>query len=308
MPDIYDTFRLLLESMDFANEDGNAWEVLREFCNFTVCYKSGVGIDEQVKTRVALLLWMLMLSSSEIKMNATERHYADILGWTVGENDDLAEVSRLVLRLGGPEPINTPASEDGGYTILHYEAEWGGSHEYMGIALEQGLDIHRLGLDRTASPEEESPFSLVLYSSWLFADWLDFLHTSGKDFEEFVTQEIQRNHTIHLGWEKKTLLNLSTYDHSNNYEPQGSGYCSDCNKRIDNIKVQPHWRHFLERIKQGIVPYDSSAEASSEVDDEGSEEDWSTAGAVNNTNDPTDLDDISSEVEPDPELPSDLES
>ena len=281
LSDILETFRLLIESMDFMDQDGNGWDVLDGLCH------ASRSVSGEPAAKIALLLWMLRLFSSEIKMCGNERHYARMLYWTLAEDTGLAEVSQLLLRLGGPESIDEPVYYDDGYTLLHFSTALGFNQS---VVLAQGPDVHRLGGDSDASPEEESPFSIVLYSSWGFGNWLDGLATAGKGFEEFVTQEIQRNHTTHPGWEKETLLNLSTYDYLTEYP---SWLCSDCTKAMTKIRVQPHWRHFLERIKQGVDPYYSPAEASSEIVEEGSAEGRSTAEAVDNTDDPTGLDDIS---------------
>lgn len=281
--DVADTFRLLADSIDFM--DGSGWEILIDICPVSP------------GPREALLLWMLRLSSSDMKTYGKKENYA--LLWvimTIGGYTGLVEATRLLLCLGGPELINTPFFNRASYTVLHVHAMYCASKENMSLVPAHGPDIHRLGFADFYSPEEESPFSLVLYSSWAFKDWLDALFTVEKDFEEFVTEEFRRNHTRHPGWEKETLLALSTYEYLTDYMPQQPWKCDDCTKTIFYIRVQPHWRHFLERIKQGIYPYDS-AEASSEVDEEGSEEDGSIAGTASNAGAPADLDDTYSEVD-----------
>ena len=302
LSDISDTFRLLIETLDFMDQDGNGWDVL-----FSLCDASNT-VDGEPAARIALLVWMLRLVSSEIKLCGIERHYTTMLDWTLLEDTGLAEASRLLLRLGSPESVDKPIYYDGGYTILHHRAAFAEGQEPISVVLAQSPDVHRLGRDNDESPEEESPFSLALYSSWAFENWLDPLVTAGKGFEEFVTQEIQRNHTTHPGWEKETLFNLSTYDYLIDYNPLRPCQCSDCTKEISMITVQPHWRHFIERIKQGIDPYYSRAEASSEIDEEESAEGRSRAEAVENTDDPTGLDDISSEMEAESESESEAES
>ena len=302
LPDISDTFRLLIGSMDFMGQDGNGWSVLYGLCDAS-CETSG-----ERAAKIALLVWMLRLVSSEMKMCGVERHYANMLNWTLCANTGLSEASRLFLRLGGPKLIDEPVYYDGGYTILHLEAAHAEGQERLDLVLAQGPDVHRLGLDFDMSPAEESPFSLILYSSWGFRDWLDALVIAGKDIEEFVTEEIKRNHNIHPGWEKETLLDLLTYDHVDDYFPRIFSQCGDCTKEIDVIRVQPHWRHFLERIKHGIDPYYSPVEVSSEVDEEESAESRSMMEAVDNTDDPSDdLDNVDSEMEAESDSGSELE-
>ena len=291
LSDTSDTFRLLFESVDFTDQDGNGWKVLIGLCD-----ASNI-LEGEPAAIMAILYWMLRLFSSEIKMCGSERNYAELLHWTLGQETGLAEASRLILHLGGPELIDIPVYDDGGYNTVHFRAAGAEGRRDIDPVLAHDPDIHRLGCDFEWSPEEESPLSLVLYSSWAFRDWLDTLATAGKDFEEFVSEEIKRNHAIHPGWEKETLLNLSTYDYLVDYDPLGSCQCADCNIGNYQIRVQPHWRHFIERIKHGIDPYYSPAEASSEVDEEESAESRITAEAEENTDDPTDLDDIGSETD-----------
>ena len=301
LPDISDTFRLLIESMDFIEQDGNGWSVLLDLCD------ASCSADGEPRARMALLVWILRLVSSEIKMCGLQRHYARLWSWTLNSGAELGEASRLILCLGGPEFIDEPIYDDGGYTTLHSHAAYAESQEALSVVLAQRPDVHRLGRDCDDSPEEESPFSLVLYSSWAFRSFLDALVIAGKDFEEFVTQEIQRNHNIHPGWEKETLLNLSTYNYVNDYVPRSFWECNDCTQDQCFIKVQPHWRHFLERIKHGIDPYYSPVEARSEVDKEESTGGDSVAEGVDNPDDPTGLEDASSELDAESESGSELE-
>ncbi|KAI4202328.1 MAG: hypothetical protein LQ346_002002 [Caloplaca aetnensis] len=300
LSDISDTFRLLIESMDFIDQDGNGWDVLLDLCD------ASVSDSGEPASREALLSWMLRLVSSEMKMCGTKRHYAKMLCFILGVQGQ-AEASRLLLRLGGPGSIDSPVHHDGGYTILHLNAAHAEGQEGTSVVLAHGPDVHRSGWELDMTPEEESPFSLVLYSSWGFADWLDALVIAGRGFEEFVTEEMQRNSTTHPGWEKETLLNLATYHYLIDSNPRRSWQCGDCSKKSTSIGVQPHWRHFLERIKQGLDPYDSPAEASLEVDEEESAEGRSTAEAVDNPDDPTEVDDVSSEIEAESESGSELE-
>ena len=296
---VSDTFRLLIESMDFVDYDGSGWFVLLSLCDAASCSNG------EPAARMALLIWMLKLSSSEIKMSGSQRHYASLLKYTLIDQDTgLAEASRLLLHLGGPKSIDEPPDYEGGYTILHSQAAFAKDQEEIKVVLALRPDIHRLGHDYEMSPEEESPFSLVLYSSWAFKCWLNALASIGKGFEQFVTEEIERNHTIYPGWKKESLLDLWTYHYGIAYVPPWFWPCADCAKRIYPVKVQPHWRHFLERIKHG---YYSSAEAISEVDEEESVAGRSMTESVENTEDPTSVDDINSEMEAESETGSVLE-
>lgn len=199
LSDIFDTFRLLADSMDFMDEYGHGWKILEQLGENV----DNIRGDDGAKT--ALLVWMCRLSSSEMKLSGTDRHYANLLSWTL-LSKGLAEATQLLLRLGGPQSIDTPVYDTGGYNVLHYRVAFAEKKDLVSAVLAQGPDIHRLGFQHDYSPEDESPFSLAMYSSWAFADWLDGLLTIQVDFEEFVTEEIERNSTIHRGWEKETLL------------------------------------------------------------------------------------------------------
>lgn len=295
---ISDTLRLLLESMDFIDHDGSGWFVLLSLCDAASC------VTGDRPGRVALVVWMLKLFGSEIKMSGSERHYARLLDYTLNQDTGLAEASGLLLRLGGPKPIDTALDYDHGPTLLHLRVACADSQENIKIVLALRPDIHRWVLGLTMSPGAESPFSLALYSSWAFKNWLNALASIGKGFEQFVTAEIERNQFIHPGWKKETLLNLGTYDYGIAYDFPWVRLCADCAKQFGNVSVEPHWRHFLERIKHGIDPYYSSAEATSEVDEEESAESRSIAESGDNANDPTNVDDVNSEMEAESETGS----
>ena len=289
--------------MDFMDHDGSGWFVLLKLCDAATCSNGEPAV------RRVLLVWMLKLFSSEIKMSGSQRHYALLWNYTLFHQDitGLGEAYRLLVRLGIPKPMDIPLHGDRGYTMVHLCALYTVSQEDIRVVLAPRPDIHRLGLDSKVSPEEESPFSLVLYSSWAFEHWLNALALTRKGFEQSVTEEIERNHTIYPGWKKETLLNLWTYEYAIRYVPPYVRPCADCAKMFAAVTVQPHWRHFLERIKHGIDPYYSSAGAISEVDEEESLEGRSMAESVDNTEDPTNVDDINSEMEAESDTGSALE-
>ena len=200
---VSDTFRLLIESMDFMDYDGSGWFVLVALCD------AASSVRGEPASRVALLVWMLKLFGSKIKISGSGRHYARLLDYTLLHQDTgRAEASRLLLRLGGLKPMDKPPEYDGGYTILHSRAAYAEDQEKIKVVLALRPDIHRLGYNYETSLEEESLFSLVLYSSWAFEYWLNALASIGEGFEQFITEEIERNHFIYPGWKKETLFNL----------------------------------------------------------------------------------------------------
>lgn len=150
--------------------------------------------------------------------------------------------------------------------------------------LSKGPDLYRTSVDYDFTPHEESPTSLSMYSSWAFQDWRDGLDSIEADFEEFVEQELKRNHAVHAGWEKETLLDLFAYDYRPDFELRRSWECSDCSRNIRATRVQPHWRHIIERIKQGLDP-DSSTQTGSEVGEEEDANSRSIAEAASESGD-----------------------
>ena len=57
---------------------------------------------------------------------------------------------------------------------------------------------------------------------------------------------------VDAGWKADTLLALFQYDFEQAYRPIGVKYCHSCGTRNYGIRVQPFWRHLLERVRLGI--------------------------------------------------------
>ena len=150
-----------------------------------------------------------------------------------------------------------------GLTILHESVAFANEGR-VGLMLSKGPDLYPLGFDYSLTPLKETPTSLAMYSSWAFADWLYGLIAIEVDLEEFIEQEWERNYVVHAGWNKQTLLELFALDYAPDLDLRGVWACSDCTGRITAIRVQPYWRHLLERIKQRQVP-DTPAKDDSEV-------------------------------------------
>jgi len=290
---VLDTFRLLNDSMDFSDENGNAWDVLETLCDRTLLVVKSPG---EIGARVALLLWMLKLSSSEMRICPVRSHLVSMLGWVVpNPYPGLEQASDLLLNLGGAELIDVPPDYTG-YTILQQIVGYAYELESLCSVLSKGPDLYRLSVDYHFTPQEESPTSLSMYSSWAFRDWLDGLDSIQVGLEEFVEQELERNHAVHAGWEKETLLGLFAYNYRTDLDARLDQRCSDCSEWKHHVNVQPYWRHLIERIKQGLDP-DSPAQAGSEVDEEEDADSGSIAEAASSSSDVS-LDDLD-------ELPSD---
>jgi len=291
---VLDTLRLLNDSMDFSDTNGNGWEVLEQLCK---SYTFGNG---ETEAQVALLLRMLKLSSSEMRICPVRSHLVSMLWWVVtNPYPGLEQASDLLLNLGGAELIDAPP-DNTGYTILQKTVGSAEGLEILCSVLSKGPDLYRMSVDHDFTPHEESPTSLSMYSSWAFRNWLDGLDSIQVDLEEFVEQELERNHAVHAGWEKETLLDLFAHSHRTDLHLRRDHRCSDCSDWILYVHVQPYWRHWIERIKQGLDP-DNPAHASSEVDEEEDADLGSIAEAASSSSDVslTELSKLSSDSEED---------
>lgn len=283
LSEIFDTLRLFTDSMDFLDEYGDGWRIL-----LTLFFKA-----RNLRGKIGLQLRMLRLLSFELKTYFVAEQFAALLRWTLSSDPRLQEASDLLLNLGDAETINAGIQFRDGYTILHDFV----AHAYsypVSTVLAKGPDLHRRGFNYRYTPQEESPTSLAMYSSWAFTEWLRGLVTIQVNLEEFIDQELERNPLVHTGWEKETLHDLFAYHHRRDLVVPGyacsdytkcisgievqphwrqildvEGYpCSDCTKRIFGVSVQPHWRHMLERIKQRIDPDDPGQTDSQEGEKE----------------------------------------
>ena len=145
--------------------------------------------------------------------------------------------------------------------------------------LAKNPDLHRLGFNRFYTPQEESPTSLAMYTYPKFTEWRRGLVANEVDLENFINQELERNSLLYPGWEAETLYDL--FAHRDRLELD-IGYhwaCSDCSKNDLGFRVQPYWRHLMERIKRRIDP-DDPAQADSEVN---KTDDAETKGVVEAT-------------------------
>lgn len=258
LSEVFDTLRLLIDSMDFSDESGDGWKVLERLCD------SRVELHGETEAKIDLLLWMLKLSSFELQTYFVEHKFAYMLQWVLEPHPVLEEASDLLLNFGGARVIDAIVPPQG-YTILQKCIAWADTSGLISSILSRGPDIHRLGLGYHYTPQQETPTSLAMYSEQVFADWLSGLGTIEVDLEIFIEQELERNHVVHVGWEKDTLLDLFAYDYEHHVGLRKEFWtCSDCAQEIDIVIVQPYWRHLLERIKRRLDP-DSPAQHDSEA-------------------------------------------
>lgn len=279
LSETFDTFRILIDSMDFFEADGDGWEVLEHLCE-SACELHGCP-----DAKCSLLLWMLRLSSFELKTNIIEERYADMLDWVLGKQPELAEASDLLLDLGGRGIINTVPRHSTGYTILHKRIVLVYSESDLSVVVARGPNLHGLVFDTSKTPFEESPTSLAMYSSLAFTYWLRALIDNGVDLETFIDQELQQNLEVHPGWEKETLLDLFKYGDRPDLHVRKALFCSDCDKSLDPVGVQPYWRHLLTGIRERRNP-GHPALANSELDNQENAGLGGVGEAVRSSSDP----------------------
>ena len=264
--------------MDFFEEDGDGWEVLDDLC------ESACELHGCLNAKYSLVLWMLRLSSFELKTNIIEKRYAAMLDWVLKPEPELAEASDLLLSLGGRGIIDIVPRLHKGYTILHKRIAY--SVYDLSVVLTRGPNLHKLVFDTSKTPYKESPTSLAMYSSWAFAYWLRALIDSGVDLETFIDQELEQNLEVHSGWEKETLLDLFTCGDRPDLHMQNAVFCSDCDERFDSVRVQPYWRHLLDRIRERRKPGPPDL-ASSALDNQENAGLGGVGEAVKSSSDPT---------------------
>ena len=249
LSDVSDTLRLLTDSMDFLDADGNGWLVLSRLYEGVSC------IGGETEAQSALLLWMLKLLTYELKAYYIRSKVASLLDCTLCPFPGLEPASNLLLKLGDAKIIDAQDGIDG-YTVLHTRLAYALDPRDVGLVLSKGPNLHLLGFDDHYTLETESPMSLAMYSSWAFADWLHGLVAIGVDLGTFVDQELKNNALIHHGWEQETLHDIFDYPARPDLCFRDLRSCADCGMSTSIVRVQPYWRHLLERIKQRIDPDD----------------------------------------------------
>ena len=256
--EVFDTFRHLVDSMDFSEEDGDGWEVMK-----------GLSTASDGYVAAKVLIWMLRLLNFELKTNFVERHFAHMLSSMLlyASNPEKFEASDLLLNLGGHRIINALEGVTHGYAVLHEAMIYTMGEDNVSALAARGPDLHLRAFDTFYTPFEESPTSLAMYSSNKFSHWLRALADVDVDLEKFIDQELELNPEVHAGWEKETLLELFAHDNRPDLDHRRVWTCSDCLWNYFPFGVQPYWRHLLERIKERKHPYDPVS-AVSEFDED----------------------------------------
>ena len=274
-PEILDTLRLLIDSMDFSEGKGEGWQVLVGLCRRSWRLHRG-----------RVLVWMMRLLSFELKTNLVERRFAIML-WIItifAPAPEVPEASDLLLKLGGHGIINARLSATNGYSVLHVALTYAVLDNDVSEVVARGPDLHLRGFGPFFTPFEESPTSLAMYSARAFSSWLRALADVDVDLENFIDQELELNPEVHDGWEKETLLELFAHGDRPDLHHKYGWTCSDCLAELSKLEVQPYWRRLLERIKARMHPYDPVT-AVSEVDEDENDDLDSPGDVASSSND-----------------------
>ena len=264
LSEVFDTFRLLTDSIDFSEENSHGWDIMDDLCKYA--YMS----SQHPMANVDLLLSMLRILSFDLRTYVSKRRFAAMLFFVINPEPGPAEAFKMILNLGGHDTIDEALDSRGGISVLHAILAIDPYEYHMTFLLSRNPDVHRLGFDTDLSPYKESPTTLAMYSCDAFISWLRALANNKVDLESFVDHELEQNHEVHPGWVKKTLLHLFAYDDRPDLTSYNPWACSDCKAEYSRVVVQPYWRHIVERIRTRLHPYDPTVivfEGTEENDD-----------------------------------------
>lgn len=235
-----DTVRVFADCLDFTFPEADGWETISY-----IAHNSMSTSDEEAK--LIFLVWILRLSSFDIRFNYIEASYARTLNFLMnGKERDSAY--HLFLSLGPKRAIDA-VDDSFTYSCLMKRM----------VYVEQGLspylslspDLHFTAYNSDYSPNTETPTSLAMYSSWAFHSWLAFLLLKQVDIASFVQAEIDQKILIKQGCSAQTLQTLFDWEFVACYDVEDDRICSDCSKCMIALIVQPYWLCILEQIKRG---------------------------------------------------------
>ena len=265
LTDVMDTFRVLMNSIDFSVEDANGWQILIILC-WDVLHS-----HEDLRATCDLLLWMLQILRFELRTYLNRSKYAEMFGKILESDPDLAGAVDLLFNLSDPSIIE--ANTTGNFSksfVLQIALARADHEDCVSTVLAQGPNLHRLCFPAGITPYVESPTSLAMHSSMAFGSWLHALVKTGLDIGSFIDQELVQNPQVHVGWEKETLLDLFTHGDRPDLRFKSRLICSDCEcwPEFYGQMKQPHWMHLLEKIKKGLYLYDPAPTKSNVNEDE----------------------------------------
>ena len=253
LKDFMDTIRIFMDCTDFADAGGDGWKSLGHLAD----HSSGhLGARVDYEAMEALLLWMLGLSSSEIRANFIEAEYANLLFYVI--HGRAQNALGLLLALGPGKAIDTPMEKGrscpagittaNGYSLLMTNAVYRDSA--LSDIISQRPNLHVLGLDLRYSPDLETPTSLAMYSAWAFAHWQITLGSLEVDIKQFALCEMEQSPLVKRGWDRMALQILFDWDFEPDFHLEwGTGTCcGDCSKKYFSPRVQPSWLYLLDKI------------------------------------------------------------
>lgn len=195
-----DTVRVFVDCMDFSFPEGDGWEALCRVANNLI----GIGDKE---TQYIFMIWMLRLSSLDIKFNFIEASYAPTLNLLMS-NVERDSAYNLFLSLGPTRAIDA-VDHLFRYSCLMTQIIY---HKSLFPFLSFSPDLHFMAYDPLFTPYLETPTSLAMYSSGAFHSWLAFLYLKQVDIVNFVEIEMDQKVLIERGWSQQTLQTLFGWD------------------------------------------------------------------------------------------------
>ena len=250
--------------MEFWDRDGEGWDVLK-----WAPLDHGDQSTTEVEATLTFLLWLIRLSSPDIKANYDTESVFELI---LRAHPGIADAVGLLLDLGPPGAIDklqrtstffispdaTKTFAGEGITLLCYLTilqKWDHVHALLAL----GANPHQVCLNTHFSPVAESPLSLAMYSSWTFWVFRNALHRVGLEAEDITRQELlQGCPLLDAGWRMETLSALLELEFKPDLEPLSPHLnyyrCDCCDGFIVHVEVQPYWQHILESIKNGTPP------------------------------------------------------
>lgn len=198
-----DTLRLFTDEMDFVEADGDGWTALH-------CLGDTMSgfLPDPTRNLANLdpFVWALRVFSLEIRACFIENLYAGVLGTAFWLETETAD--RLLLELGPVGAVDI-IEHEGGYTALQNALVFHYDTSHLDIILEFKPDLHHLGFNSSYSPQEETPLSLALYSSYKSRQFINALKKQHCDLDDFVLQELREDLPLTKdGWTARTLREL----------------------------------------------------------------------------------------------------
>jgi hypothetical protein len=252
--DCIDTFRLFLDNVIFDYEDSDGWYFFFVLLDARGALAQGINAHADDNERNALVLWPLQFVAFDMKNSFVEKTAAQLLGWVY--NTDTEDILDLLLKIFD-NFIDAKERLDGYSMLLStlwYAYDSVDFFEVLRNILTRGADPHLIGFDDDGySPQEETPTSLAMYSSWAFVTWRSALLQISTDLEIFVQKELKQSPLKEAGWHENSLLSLFQSRIYPQVRQKLHPRCEMCGKSVTSIVELPWWR-WLDSIKEVWLP------------------------------------------------------